>query len=153
MSNSPDGHGRHTGWRAEDEPGGRSGPGSEPLVYERYLLDWEWRNYLGCLWLPGLLLIISVSQWWSALGVPQVVVQVTALAAVLALFFAFALIDLSRDRWDWRGALIRLWLPGWIVLLIIATAIHLTGQLTIAATGALALAFLLYTRSQRHRPS
>jgi hypothetical protein len=149
VSDPPDGRSQRSGWRAGDEHGGPSGPGNEPLVYERYVIDWEWKNYLGCLWLPGLFVIISVAQWLSAVGVRRTAVQLTALAAVFALFFVFGLIDVSGYRWDWRRALIWLWLPGWVVLMIVSTALHLSEMLTIAATGALALSFWLYSRSRR----
>ncbi len=111
----------HSGWSAEDEPRGPSGPGNEPLVYERYLLDWEWKNYLGCLWIPALFLIIVMGQWLIQLGVTQGIVQLVALAAVFAVFLVFGLIDLSGYRWNWTRALIWLWLPGFFVLMIIAT--------------------------------
>jgi len=149
MNDRPDERTRHSGWRAGDEPGGPSGPGNEPLVYERYLLDWEWKNYLGCLWLPSLVMIIFVSQWLSAMGVAQAVVQWTALAAVFGTFLVFGLIDLSGYHWDWRRALIWLWLPGWAVLWISASVLHLAGLVTLASTGVLAVAFWLFSRSKR----
>jgi hypothetical protein len=140
----------HAGWRAGDQPGGPSGPGNEPLVYERYIIDWEWKNYLGCLWVPGLVMIIFVAQWLIGVGVAHITVQLIALAALFGLFLAFGLIDLSGYRWDWRRGLIWLWLPCWVGLMIIATVLHLSGVVTIAGTVALVGSFWLYSRSGKH---
>jgi hypothetical protein len=139
----------HPGWRYGDERGGPSGPGGEPLVYERYGLDWDWKNYLGCLWLPGLLAILFVSQQLSQVGLSRTAVQLIALAAVFGLFLVFGLIDLSGRRWNWRKALIWLWLPGWIALMAVATLLQVNGAITIAAVVVLAGAFWLYSRSGR----
>jgi hypothetical protein len=114
------------------------------------MLDWEWKNYLGFLWLPGLVMIIFIGQWLIGLGVPQIIVQLLALAAVFSLFIAFGLIDLSGYRWDWRRSLIWLWLPGWVVLMIIATLLHLSGVVSIVATAALIGAFCVYARTGKH---
>jgi len=150
LSDRPDDHDRqHPGWHAGDELAGPSGPGNEPLVYERYVLDWEWRNYLGCFWLPGLVAVLFVSQRLSQMGVARAAVQLIALAAVFGLFLVFGLIDLSGHRWNWRKALIWLWLPGWIALMTVATVLHVNGAETIAAVVILAGAFLLYSRSYK----
>lgn len=135
------------GWRAGDELAGPSGPGSEPLVYERYVVGWEWKNYLGCFWLPGLLAIIFLSQWLSQVGLARAAVQLVALAAVFCLFLVFGLIDLSGHGWNWRKALIWLWLPGWITLMAVATLLKVNGAITIVLVVVLAGAFWLYSRS------
>jgi hypothetical protein len=151
LGDQPDEHREApSGWRAGDQPGGPSGPGNEPLVYQRYLLDWEWKNYLGCLWIPALFLIIVISQWLAQIGVHQGLVQLVGVAAVFGVFLSFGLIDLSGYRRDWRRALIWLWLPGWVVLMIIATWLGASGIITIAATIAFLVTFWLYSRSGRH---
>ena len=76
--------------------------------------------------------------------------QLIALAAVFGLFLVFGLIDLSGHRWNWRKALIWLWLPAWIALMTVATALHVDGGVTIAAVVVLAGAFWLYARSGKH---
>ncbi len=76
--------------------------------------------------------------------------QLIALAAVFSLFLVFGLIDLSGHRWNWRKALIWLWLPGSIALMTIATVLHVNGAVTIAAVVVLAVAFWLYARSGKH---
>jgi hypothetical protein len=119
-------------------------------VYERYVVAWEWKNYLGCFWLPGLVAVLFVSQWLSQVGLSRTFVQLIALAAVFGLFLVFGLIDLSGHRWNWRKALIWLWLPGWIALMTVATALHVDGGVTIAAVVVLAGAFWLYARSGKH---
>jgi hypothetical protein len=96
-------------------------------------------------------MIIFVSQWLSAMRVAQAVVQWTALASLFGIFLVFGLIDLSGYHWDWRRALIWLWLPGWAVLWITATELHVTGLVTLAATGVLAVAFWRFSRSKRRR--
>jgi len=77
-------------------------------------------------------------------------VQLIALDAVFGLFLVFRLIDLSGHRWNWRKALIWLWLPGWIALMTVATALHVDGGVTIAAVVVLAGAFWLHARSGKH---
>jgi hypothetical protein len=148
LGDQPDEHRRpDSGWRAGDEPGGPSGPGNEPLVYQRYLLDWEWKNYLGCLWIPALYLIIVISQRLIQMGVRQGLVQLVALTLVFGVFLCFGLIDLSGYRWNWRRALVWLWLPGWVVLMIVSTWLGASGLITIAVTIAFFVAFWLYSRS------
>jgi len=76
-----------------DEPVGRDRGGN--IAYNR---SWEWRDALGCLWLPGLFAILSVAIGLGALGVPPLALQVGTAAAMIALLIAFWRISRSRTK-------------------------------------------------------
>jgi hypothetical protein len=65
-----------------------------PIAYNR---TWNWRDALGCLWLPGLLVIISIAIWLGYLGVPALFLQLGTVAAMIALLVAFWRISSSRQ--------------------------------------------------------
>jgi hypothetical protein len=48
------------------------------IAYNR---TWEWRDAMGCLWLPGLFVILSVAIWLGSLGAPALLLQVGTIAA------------------------------------------------------------------------
>jgi hypothetical protein len=138
----------------------------EPLVYERYGLPppllqpmligyqppwagdrrWEWKEYLGVLWLPWLLVVLLVSQWLSDRGIAAIAVQVTAVAACFGLYLAQALVDLSGKHWAWRKGLVWLWPPVLVALAIIAGWLDLTAVATLAGLAAVLACFRLITR-------
>ncbi len=68
-------------------------------VGDRYNLshdrDFEWRDALGCLWLPGLGVIISVAIWLGQVGVPTVPLQVGTVVALVG--FGIAMWRIGRS--------------------------------------------------------
>jgi hypothetical protein len=75
------------------DPVGQDRGGS--VAYNR---SWEWRDALGCLWLPGLFVILSVAIGLGALGVPRLALQVGTAAAMIAMLIAFWRISRSGTK-------------------------------------------------------
>jgi len=65
------------------------------IAYNR---TWEWRDALGCLWLPGLFVILSVAIWLGSLGAPALLLQVGTIAAMIGLLIAFWRISWFRTK-------------------------------------------------------
>jgi hypothetical protein len=76
-----------------DDPVGRDRGGS--IAYNR---SWEWRDALGCLWLPGLFVILSLAIWLGARGVPAPALQIGTVAAMVGLLVAFWRISKARTK-------------------------------------------------------
>ena len=56
----------------------------------------EWRDALGCLWLPAFVAVLSIAIWLGQAGVPMVPLQVGTVAAIIGLGIAFWLIQKAR---------------------------------------------------------
>jgi len=65
------------------------------IAYNR---TWEWRDALGCLWLPGLFVILSVAIWLASRGTPALLLQVGTVAAMVGLLITFWRIARSRTK-------------------------------------------------------
>jgi hypothetical protein len=74
--------------QADDRP-------DNPIAYNR---TWAWRDGLGCFWLPGLLVILSIAVWLGAVGVPALLLQLGTVAAMIGLLIAFWRISRSGDK-------------------------------------------------------
>ena len=55
----------------------------------------EWRDALGCVWLPGLIVILSIAIWLGQVGVPTAPLQVGTVVALIGLGIALWLIGRS----------------------------------------------------------
>ena len=90
---------RYAGWRADNEAGSspnrESRRGLESFLGERYARTWEWRDSLGCLWIPGLIVILSILIWLGDKGIAGIALLLLAGVAIIGLFAAFSLIARS----------------------------------------------------------
>jgi hypothetical protein len=79
----------------QDEPVRRDWGDRLNIAYNR---TWEWRDALGCLWLPGLFVILSVAILLGRLGVPALLLQIGTVAAIIGLLISFWRISRSRTK-------------------------------------------------------
>jgi hypothetical protein len=85
--------GRYAGWGAGDDLTApskheREGPSLFPLAYRD---DRVWRRTLGCLWLPAMVVLITVEDW---LRIPQGIGWIS----LVGLFVAFIVVARWGDR-------------------------------------------------------
>ncbi len=91
--------GRYAGWGAGDDanaPPGKgeaTGPALAPFLRYR-ATDRAWRLAFGCLWIPAIIVVVTVEQW---MGVPQNFEWIS-LGAVFLLFMAIAFLPQPRLR-------------------------------------------------------
>jgi hypothetical protein len=76
-----------------DRPVERDVGDRDNIAYNR---TWNWRDGLGCLWLPGLFVILSVAVWLGGRGVPTFPLQLGTVAAMIGLLIAFWRISRSN---------------------------------------------------------
>lgn len=89
--------GRYSGWGHDEElPKGGPPEQRHHLAFMRYEEDNVWRDRLGCLYLPAMVVLITVEDW---LHVPQVAGWIS----LVGLFAFFMLIARIGDRVDRRS--------------------------------------------------
>jgi hypothetical protein len=91
--------GSYAGWGAGEDSeappgkGERVGPALAPFLRYR-ATDRAWRLAFGCLWIPAIIIVITVEQW---IGIPQNI-QWISLGVVFLLFMAIAFLPHPRLR-------------------------------------------------------
>jgi hypothetical protein len=93
------GIGRYAGWGADEDleaapgKGERHGPALAPFLRYRST-DRRWRLAFGCMWIPVIIVVITVEEW---MGIPQSF-QWISLGVVFVLFMAVAFLPLELSR-------------------------------------------------------
>jgi hypothetical protein len=91
--------GRYAGWGAGEDveappsKGEREGPALAPFLRYR-ATDRAWRLAFGCLWIPAVIVVITVEDW---MGLPQHIEWIS-LGVVFLLFMAIAFLPQPRLR-------------------------------------------------------